>query len=332
MTSAGQRDTTGRDLPKQLVKLPVDDLSQIAVLSWHWDGENHVQGSRNVMCAVRQAKKTGVRYLFIDVISIDQRLSQDDLLKQVAAFSMLYTTIPVIAAYDTTDDCPLRNTIHRPWILSEVRLFRRNPTQITYVAHNTQRGQDFKRSVENIWSSGFTLTVLGVLCNQVGIYLVSDFKFIIPSLAGVLTIAYDKLSRNDYLLTVAILCQAQRLDSEWCIGHDEIEGIPLDISREKFDRYTWSDSDTRNHIVSSMDKDIFLDRKKIAVFQHRYNYHYNLESIELRPEPKAERLIFDALGLAESDYNEYAAKGETRRADFYIKTEFPPPKMEVVRY
>ncbi|KAE8135491.1 hypothetical protein BDV38DRAFT_252434 [Aspergillus pseudotamarii] len=36
---------------------------------------------------------------------------------------------------------------------------------------------------------------------------VCDFKFTIPPYAPVLSTAYEKMSRNNYLLTVVLLCQ-----------------------------------------------------------------------------------------------------------------------------
>ncbi|KAL8352973.1 hypothetical protein RB601_003023 [Gaeumannomyces tritici] len=115
-------------LPLRLVKLPVDDVSKVAVLSWRWDGDLEVRGSKNIAIAVHQAKKMGVRYLFIDLVSIDQCLSGDALMEQVVSFSSLYSTITVIAAYDKDGENRGR-TMHRPWISSEVRQFLDSPAK-----------------------------------------------------------------------------------------------------------------------------------------------------------------------------------------------------------
>lgn len=56
-------------------------------------------------------------------------------MEQVVAFSTLYRTIPVIAAYDKDGEIFSR-TIYRPWIFNEARLFRYNPTKIMYVGHS----------------------------------------------------------------------------------------------------------------------------------------------------------------------------------------------------
>ena len=120
------------------------------------------------MSAIRQAKKMGIKYLFIDAISIDQALRGDQLLQQIVAFSALYKTIPVIAAYDKRGD-DFWETMRRPWILHEARSFRCNLTRIVYVGHNLQgtvlvRGKDvkmrgggirseFERMLDRVWKS-----------------------------------------------------------------------------------------------------------------------------------------------------------------------------------
>ncbi|KAI9652639.1 MAG: hypothetical protein M1829_001490 [Trizodia sp. TS-e1964] len=124
-------------LPVRTFKWPFDDISQMAVLSWRWDSAHRLIGSRNIFCALRHSKKIGIRYLFIDVVAIDQTLGVEELLQQVSAFTVLYRTITVIVAYDTVDEF-FRSTMQRPWILGEVRNFRHNPTRVIYVGHNRQ--------------------------------------------------------------------------------------------------------------------------------------------------------------------------------------------------
>src|SRR5437667_1372683 len=99
---AAPGDSEERGLPVRLVAMPVD-LSHVAVLSWRWDidlqvhgSRNVLQGSRNALSAIRQARQMGVRYLFVDIISIDQKLHGDALVEQVVAFAKLYRTVQVI--------------------------------------------------------------------------------------------------------------------------------------------------------------------------------------------------------------------------------------------
>jgi hypothetical protein len=338
----------GQPLPVAPVKLPVDDLSQIAILSWRWDGDNQGRGSRNIASAIRQAKKLGIRYLFIDMISIDQNLSGDALLEQVVAFSTLYKTIPVIAAYDKIGE-DFRNTTRRPWISSEMRLFRYNPTKVVYVGHNDQGAEwdpglsngydpgleiilgkpkplleelsnfEFGDVLERTWRSSFTYTIFGVLCNQIGMAEISDLKFIMPEHARALTAAYEKKwPRNDYLLTAAILCQLH--------SRDKGRNSWAEIASLKFDRYT------RKYRGSDQDwteQDIFLDGIQVATLLDYENDYSGTVRIELTALQNAERVIFAALGLTNSDYLE---QKEKRYASAMVKHESdaPPPKVEVV--
>ncbi|CAN9462139.1 unnamed protein product [Alternaria alternata] len=140
-------DVIGKDgvqphLPTQMVKIPFDNPDQVAVVSWRWDGDLQTKGSRNIVSVVRVAKQRDIRYLFIDIISIDQKLSPSDLIAQVAAFSALYTKTTVLAAYDLEEQkvSGMMYTVFRPWILNEMRLFRQNPGRIIYAGHCDQDG------------------------------------------------------------------------------------------------------------------------------------------------------------------------------------------------
>ncbi|KAF4635817.1 hypothetical protein G7Y89_g2282 [Cudoniella acicularis] len=200
MRGASRRDVAAHGLPTQTVRLPAEDNSQVSVLSWRWDGEHRAYGSQNVLCAVRIAKQMGIHYLFIDVVSIDQNLSGEEFLRQVMEFSTLYSTIQVIAAYDIAE-VRFRNTINRPWIVSKVRLFRCNPNRIVYVGHSDEGGSEDIDGVFdvdcyffNIWTRGFTFTILGILCNQISMHSIADLKFVIALLSKHILIAYDRMS------------------------------------------------------------------------------------------------------------------------------------------
>lgn len=84
--------------------------------------------SRGLACAVLQVKKKKkkkkhIRYLFIDVISIDQTLQGIYLIQQVMAFSVLYKIIPVIVAYDELEE-DFELTTMRPWIFVKCAVSR----------------------------------------------------------------------------------------------------------------------------------------------------------------------------------------------------------------
>lgn len=128
-----------RSLPTRLVRLPTDDASQIAVLSYRWDFEHDASqdSSPNIVCAIRYAKSGGVQYLFVDIISLDQSLATDALMQQVARFGALYATIQVIAAYDDPR-LNFRHVISHPWIFNEIKHTLHNPHKIMYVGYCQQ--------------------------------------------------------------------------------------------------------------------------------------------------------------------------------------------------
>ncbi|KAI3571039.1 hypothetical protein IWW34DRAFT_812046 [Fusarium oxysporum f. sp. albedinis] len=297
--------TTRPHPPVQKIKLPVDNLSDIAIVSWRWDSKDGIWGSRNIFHVIRQARRIGIRYLLIDCISVNQSLSENELLTEVVAFSTLYKTIPVIAAYDTVDDfgrlTPLhfRYTLSRPWIFNELRTIRYNPKRVLYVGHNHQ-GTRLSRNGGNqplgeasnylfgyelpkIWRGGFTNVILSVLCGKVGMTSISDFKFIIPTFARILNLAHDKMTQNDYLLTAAILCQTHRIDRD--INNRYLN----DIRDVEFQRYT------------------FCDARGTSI-----------------------HLIFTALGLTDSDFQEYLTHEEIRLASLFINDNVPLPRVEIL--
>jgi hypothetical protein len=336
-----RRDASGTAFPTRRMRLPLEDLSQVAVLSWRWDVDEQTGVSRNVAGAIRQAREIGVRHLFMDLVSIDQNLRGDELLKHVVAFSALYECLPVIAAYDR-DGANFRMTMRRPWILREARAFRANPNRVIYVGHNgqgTHRDQfhegiyagnnllgelskfAFGDMLERIWRSSFTHTILGVLCDEIGMYSVSDFRFILPEHARILTAAHGQMSRNDYLLTAAILSHVYATDSK--------VNSSSDISPVKFGRYTRSAAPGGTY---DSNEDIFLDGSKVATWLHHYNLATSNHHCRLEVMPNAERTIFAALGLSEAEYQEYALREEQRRLSLLLPQDdgAPLPRLEVV--
>ncbi|CAN9481707.1 unnamed protein product [Alternaria alternata] len=248
-------------LPTQIVQIPFDDPDQVAVVSWRWDGDLQTKGSRNVASVINVAKQRGIRYLFIDIISIDQTLPIDDLIEQVVAFSTLYTKLTVLAAYDMYGEHwrHLESTVLRPWILNEIRLFRQNSGRIIYVGHARQgclqvrrilegletvstsyrdphKHSYFKFLLEIIWRKTFVGSIIGVLLEDIGMTSVSDFKYIIYAYSHILSVAYQRMERDDYLLTTAILCCAH--------GEGDLEESGLRVERNieklRYCRYSFT--------------------------------------------------------------------------------------------
>ncbi|KAK4224649.1 hypothetical protein QBC38DRAFT_514618 [Podospora fimiseda] len=213
--------------------LPVQEINPpylgTAILSWRWDGNiRQGEGSRNVASAV-------------------------------LTFSSFYKTLPVIAAYDISGET-FSKSIKRPWICHEARLYRHNENRIVYVSSS---GEDpaipllpylfskFGRGLRAIWKTGFAKSLFGLLLGDIGMSDVADLKYIIPPLTSVLVAAHASMSRNDYLLTAAMLC-ATHCDSV------SVRSLRRDISNLTFDRYSfWTEEmmEIRTADVDDQDTD-----------------------------------------------------------------------------
>jgi hypothetical protein len=352
------RATGGSDVPVSRISLPVDDLSKVAVLSWRWDLDERTGASPNVSAAVRHAKRQGIEHLFLDKVSIDQGITGDALLEQVVEFSTLYRTVPVIAAYDNAIESSSmrhisygidlepdawRSTMRRPWLVSEARHFRFNPCQVTYVGHRGQGAEfthphhpysayvannplgeasryQFGDMLERIWRSSFTHTILDVLCEEIGMHAVSDFRFILPEFEHVLWAAHERMGRNDYLLTAAILSNAYVKDSK--------VNSSSDIAPLNFGRYTRAAAPGGTF---DSNQDILLDGRKVATWLHHYNMATSNHHCRLEVQRDAERTIFEALGLSDAEYQRYAEREEQRRRSLQLpEPGVPYPNVEVV--
>ena len=176
------------------------------MVSWRWDGTDRMVGSRNVFCAIYQARKLGIEYLFIDVISIDQRLSGDELIRNVIEFSKLYKSVQVIAAYDELG-AGIHQTLQRPWIFSEIQIYKHNQARVVSVNHLHPFSVRTGTWLSLRWNDSFCSSVFGVLFGLHTMCSISDFKYMVPTQAHLFQAAYEKLSRDDYLFTVALCCQ-----------------------------------------------------------------------------------------------------------------------------
>ncbi|KAH7323809.1 hypothetical protein BKA65DRAFT_75323 [Rhexocercosporidium sp. MPI-PUGE-AT-0058] len=290
--------TSSKIIPISKVQLPIEDPTKAAVLSWRWDGTHGIIGSRNVFGAIHQARVMGIKYLFIDAISIDQRLSGDDLLCQVVEFSKLYQSIQVLAAYDVRGSGIWR-TIRRPWILSEVQLFKGNPTRITYVGHvvtgrlNATETSSiyFEPVLRSVWNQNLTGAVLGLLCGFFTMASISDLKYIIPSRARLFQIAYNILSRNDHLLTVAIFCQmGDQKSFEYWSG----------ITNVVFDRYALITANVANHNQDyTANAKIMLDGVHVATWEDEFKSSTQYHDCSLDALDNFEDVVLKALDVAQ---------------------------------
>ncbi|KAF2445274.1 hypothetical protein P171DRAFT_431984 [Karstenula rhodostoma CBS 690.94] len=315
--------TKWRELPVEVVRLPLVDLSTAAVLSWRWDTDEADHPSRNIVSAILVAKKMGFRYLFIDVISIDQRLTGDALLERVVEFSTLYRTIPVIAAYDRIG-ADFKTTIRRPWISSELQAYRRNPTRIIYASHNDQGafrgrtwfygGPDESKSnfafplvAQRVWTTNFATTIIMVLRGWITMASLSDLSRIMPAYAPALTAAYDKMSRNDYLLAAAMLAQTEPMVTDIVNDDSDMQNI-YHPGEEKLTSFRFVKT------VSTMKQDswdiVIGDGEHeviVGSWTSRHNFYFNdAYYCRLTVNDKTEHAICCmALGMTESEFESY---------------------------
>jgi hypothetical protein len=255
----------------------------------------------------------GVRYLLIDLVSVDQQLRGDALMRAVVEFSDLYGRIPVIAAYDQVGVGTTEWTriMRRPWILREARAFLSNKNRIVYVGHvpgqGTHESLGFRHMLERIWSSSFTHSILHVLCGQVGMHTPSDLRFIMPEHAKLLSVAYEQMSRNDFLLTAAILAQVPvedlRLNEE------------IDLGEVDFHRYTCSSAPGGSY---DSNQDLHLDGKKVATWMSHYNLYMGHHRRKLEVTPNAEQIVHRALGLSDNEFEQYSARADERRRSLLL--------------
>ncbi|KAF4450448.1 Heterokaryon incompatibility [Fusarium austroafricanum] len=313
-------------LPIETVTLPLDDPSTAAVLSWRWDTDEKNHTSRNILSSVSAAKRMGFRYLFMDIISIDQTLEANALLSRVVEFTSLYRTIPVIAAYDKigTD---FNLTVRRPWISNEIQAYRHNPTRIIYVSHNNQGGGkvekeyshlpediasfEFARMAERIWTTHFATTILMLLKGEISMESISDLKHIMPELAPVLELAYDKMSRNDFLMTAALLAQTGLNGTG--VVNDSVTKANIHNGPElkEYDIYHFICTEAR---MKQENFEIYLCKdgyEEILVGEWimRHNFYYDdAYYCRLRVREDAERAICTELGMSDAEFEAYTTR------------------------
>lgn len=300
-------------LPIVSVDIESTNIEEMAVLSWRWDVNLSSNCSRNVYLACQEAKHQGIRYLFFDKVTINQYLSDEDMLRERLAFSKLYQELPVIAAYDyvnthftkptaevhgeqVTLGTDLSRIMRRPWIFYEVQLYRFNPTKVTYVGYIPDLGckedSGFLHMAERIWQSTICQTVLYTLSGIVNMHHVEDFRFIFPQYFNLLSAAHSKMSKNDYLLATALLA-GKGSDSR--INNDQ------DILNLRFDQFRIGEGYTPDDKPITQDYytryDIYLGNHVVGRWQTRHKF-YPFEELRVwfMVDGNAESIICDLLG------------------------------------
>jgi hypothetical protein len=286
--------------------------AEAAIVSWRWDIDPVERTSRNISVAIRHAQQIGLKYLFVDLVSVDNALHGTELIRNVLKFTALYRSLPVIAAYDEIGSLMWHLVLRRPWIAHEIRACLSNSQGVHYVGHVPEQGaKNYRRLVENIWSTEFANSILYVLSGRTGMTDVTDFRFIMPDYTLLVDIIHRSMSRSDYLLTLAILDQVHA-------RKDRLNG-DQDITGVKFDRYRLAEP--VRGVARELRQDILLDGKKVATWSSDDGSNISTR-IKMPVEPDVVQTIFIALGLSQAHYLQYAA--DWKRQSTRLTTTIAP--------
>jgi hypothetical protein len=313
-------------LPEANLEISSVNPSEVAVLSWRWDIDPPTFTSMNVAISIEQAAQMGVKFLFFDLVSIDQTLRGDELIQSVANLAALYSSIPVIAAYDEKNAPQWLKTMRRPWISFEARAYGYNPTHVTYVGYIDGQGTadefGFRHMLDRIKGSSYTNSILMVLCNQVSMGDLRDLRYMIPDFVNTLTLCHSQMNRADYLLSAAIL--AQSLEDDIRVNGD------IEFLDQDFSRYSFVEA---GHPGYDESRDIILAGQKIATWYRGLDRYYALPEYQPRRklgvEPGAEEMILSSIGAPGKSDVTSAKKAGPR--SFKPTADAKKPDIKIVR-
>jgi hypothetical protein len=324
------------NLPKCKIDEPTSHVHDAAVLSWRWDRQADTGRSRNIALALKHAQEAGINYLFIDVVSLDQSLPKASLLRSVVDLANLYSSIPVIAAYDeepaTMDDWS--NTLQRPWILSEIRAYCQNPTNVTYVGYrhspDCRRGLSFANEVSVIRSSGYAGCILEILCGRVKMTDVADFTNILAEFSDVVSACYSKFARADYLLAVFLLTAKYERHQTVSRSQGNVDyGFRTDVADPMFDRVGLEQFTVGPFLDEKVSfqsaQPLVVNGHNVAIWRSKMTSSYDRNWIEVLPD--AEDHIFAAVGLSEEASTAYKQRSGLRTAFLRIDKNAPTPSI-----
>lgn len=316
----------------------------VAILSWRWDGPeetNPASRSRNIFLAIDYAKKHGIKYLLIDIVSIDQTLPDDAKMEQVTAFTQLYRTTRVLCAYN--DTCRTLETMQRPWIWLEMSNMLSNTRGITFLQDQQPRveyadwverrvehfnGHDqhtlhltardyyassgiqierhiFVLHLRRLGYDGFLPTICGLMVGDIKMHDLRDIRYILPALAPILSVAYEKMERNDYLMTVALLSEARA-------DHTNPRSVGVDVDNMdkvytlKFLRYSLR-TEPPGPVDQYFSRSVYLDGSMIGILWKRGRLLNRTVSIQTFPDVVPQ--ILSALGMSVLEGHQEYLKG-----------------------
>lgn len=321
-------------LPTREVDLPPREGSAV-IVSWRWDREGPGDRSRNLALALKHARELEVDLAFVDAVAIEQRQSRSALLADVAALAGLFSTLPVIAAYDEVgvamEQFPL--TLRRPWIFSEIRAFSQNPTTVTHVGFNGSESEprdlSFANQVSVIRSEGYAATILDIIHGRVAMTDTADFAEILAGFSEAVTACDSAFGCGDYLfsvfLLVAIYEKRQTVERD---GKQVDYGFRTNVAEPRFEemgleRFAVDTDEWHEPRPFESHTRILLDGREVAIWRSKMTTSWDRNWVEVLP--GAEQCILDAIDLSPELLTAYSAAPETRRAAIQLDRDAPTP-------
>jgi hypothetical protein len=322
------------ECPTRIVDDPFSRVHDAAVVSWRWDRHPESGRSRNLALALRLAQEAGIDLVFVDLVSIDQTLPKDRLLRAVVSLANLFASIPVIAAYDeeTATMREWSSVLRRPWILSEIKAYCQNPTSVTYVGYRhgpTQRRDlSFANEVSVLRSEGYADTIFEVLCGRVRMTDSADFAEILAEFHEAVAACHKAFARPDYLFAVFLLTAAYErrqvvvrdgahLDYGFRLNVDNPQLDEIGLERFRLGPYM------SNVAMYESARSVLLDGSEIAVWRSKMTSSYDRNWIDVLPH--AEDAILDAAGLSLEARVDYRGTSELRTAFLRLDRDAPTP-------
>ena len=304
------------------------------MLSWRWDRRPSDGRSRNLALALKHAQERGIKYLFADLVSIDQTAPKLLLLRSVVELANVFASIPVIAAYDekrgTMEDWS--RTLQRPWILSEIRAFCQNPTRVTHVGFRDEpRELSFANEVSVIRSRGYADCILDVLYGYVQMTDPADFHHILAEFTEPVAACYRAFERADYLLAVFLLTAKYERSQTVSRGEANLDyGFRTDFADMMFDsiglkRFTVGPFLKEARPYESA-RALMLDGHDVAIWRSKMTSSFDRNWIEILPE--MEDHVFQAIGLSRRARDGYRGRPELRTAFLRIDAAAPRPSID----
>lgn len=308
--------------------MPSVGLRETCILSWKWDVRQETGASKNLALAVLLAIELRYKYLMLDKLALQQSLDPPQLLAEVHRFSKYYARLPVIAAYDLDRQSMAEwsQSLRRPWILSEIRNYVRNPTVVHYVGFrhtmDNPRNVCLADEMSDIRKRGLSSGILHYLSGTDFIHDYRDLVYVHSEFAPLLSRAATELSKSDFLafcLLIIILYQLR----EKSLRLGAHEGVYWSFSENPFkfearSAFGWVDP---GNVITFKDRPIAC----LASKSHPYDFPqiYHLAYFEM-----AEENMMSGLNITESAWTNSDDKIITRTENLLIPSTDPKPIIE----